>query len=59
MSTGALIFMLLSWTFVLGLAGWSFYRVLRKQAHFDPDGLGPAAPREPGAADPLSGPPVG
>lgn len=28
MSTGALIFMLLSWTLVLGLMGWSFHRLL-------------------------------
>jgi hypothetical protein len=29
MSTGALIFMVLSWTFVLGLVTWSFARILR------------------------------
>lgn len=30
MTTGALIFMLLSWSFVLGLTGWSFWRILRQ-----------------------------
>jgi hypothetical protein len=57
MSTGALIFMLASWAFVLGLTFWSFAKILQKQRHFDPDGLGPAAPPEPGAVDPTSGPP--
>ena len=57
MSTGAMIFMALSWGFVLGLMAWSFRRILRKPTHFDPDGLGPAAPPVPGAADPSSGPP--
>ena len=57
MSTGALIFMALSWGFVLGLMTWSFRRILKNPAHFDPDGLGPAAPPIPGEADPTSGPP--
>lgn len=51
MTTGALIFMVLSWTFVLGLTGWAFYRVLNAQQHFDPDGIGPASPPEPGKFD--------
>lgn len=29
MSTGALIFMLLAWTGVLGLTAWSFFRLMR------------------------------
>ena len=29
MSAGALVFMLLAWTFVLGLTGWCFARLLR------------------------------
>ena len=51
MTTGALIFMIVSWTFVLGLMFWSFGTILRKQKHFDPDGIGPAAPPEPGKFD--------
>lgn len=51
MSAGALIFMVLSWTFVLGLTFWSFARILRLQKHFDPDGIGPASPPVPGRAD--------
>lgn len=51
MSMGALIFMLAAWTFVLGLTGWSFSRILKGQRHFDPDGIGPAQPPEPGAAE--------
>ena len=31
MTTGAIVFMALSWTFVLGLTIWSFWRVLQKQ----------------------------
>jgi len=53
MTTGALIFMLLSWAFVLGLMWWSFAKILRHQGHHDPDGLGPARPPEP----PLKGAP--
>ena len=30
MTTEAIMFMALSWTFVLGLAGWAFSRILRK-----------------------------
>lgn len=29
MNPGALAFMLLAWTCVLGLAGWCYYRLLR------------------------------
>ncbi len=46
MTTGAIIFMALSWTFVLGLAGWAFYRLLTHKKHHDPDGIGPAVPPE-------------
>ena len=49
MSVGALIFMLLSWTFVLGLTFWSFARILKKQKHHDPDSIGPLGPAERGA----------
>ena len=51
MTTGALIFMATSWVFVLGLTAWSFARILTKKKHHDPDGLGPARPPEPGAAE--------
>ena len=47
MTTGALLFMLGAWAFVLGLMIWSFARILRTQRHFDPDGIGPASPPEP------------
>lgn len=30
MTFGAIVFMALSWAFVLGLTGWSFWRLLRK-----------------------------
>jgi hypothetical protein len=55
MSKGAIIFMALSWAFVLGLTFWAFARLLRGKRHFDPDGIGPASPPEPGRADPASG----
>ena len=51
MTAAAWIFMALSWLFVLGLAAWSFGKVLRKRRHHDPDGIGPAAPPVPGARD--------
>lgn len=51
MTTGALIFWLLSWTFVLGLMFWAFAKILRHQKHFDPDGIGPEVPPEPGRYD--------
>lgn len=56
MTTKALIFLVLSWGFVLGLMYWSFARILRGQKHFDPDGTGPGSPPEPGLYDPGSGP---
>ena len=52
MTGGALVFMVLSWVFVLGLAGWSFGKILRTQRHFDPDGIGPEVPPVPGDAEP-------
>jgi hypothetical protein len=51
MTAGALIFMLVSWTFVLGLTLWSFTRILSGKKHFDPDGTGPASPPEQGRAE--------
>lgn len=51
MNSGALIFMVVSWTFVLGLTFWSFARILKGQKHFDPDGIGPGAPPVPGKAE--------
>lgn len=53
MTMGAIIFMALSWGFVLGVAGWSFSRMFRQKAHHDPDSLGPAAPPVPGKAERL------
>ena len=47
MSPGALLFMLASWTFVLGLTFWSFWRILRTPKPLDPDGIGPAVPPVP------------
>ncbi len=35
MSTGALIFMLVAWTAVLGTMVWAFTRILRSQATRD------------------------
>lgn len=54
MTTQAIIFWVGSWAFVLGLTFWAFARVLSHKRHFDPDGIGPAAPPEPPAkpADP-------
>lgn len=51
MTTGALVFMLVSWAFVLGLTFWSFARILRNQKHHDPDSIGPMAPPVPGKED--------
>lgn len=47
------IFWAVSWAFVLGLAGWSFKRLLSDQGkkHFDPDGVGPASPSVKGKAE--------
>lgn len=36
MTAGALIFMLIAWTFVLGLAGWSYWRLLRTDPNREP-----------------------
>lgn len=57
MTTGAVIFMALSWAFVLGLVTWSYRRILTSKDHFDPDGIGPAVPPEPGRHDSSSGGP--
>ncbi|MGH7662919.1 MAG: hypothetical protein ACRENI_01280 [Gemmatimonadaceae bacterium] len=51
MTTGAIIFMAVSWIFVLGLTFWSFFRILQKKDHLDPDGIGPAVPPVPAAVD--------
>ena len=47
-----MIFMALSWTFVLGLMFWSWRRLLSAQGkkHFDPDGIGPKVPPVKGRA---------
>ena len=52
MTTGAIVFMVLSWSFVLGLTFWSFVWILRNPRHFDPDGIGPEVPPEPPRSDP-------
>ena len=36
MTAGALIFLLLAWTFVLGLTFWSFYRLMRTEPSTEP-----------------------
>jgi hypothetical protein len=48
-----MIFMALSWAFVLGLTFWAFRRLLSDQGkkHFDPDGTGPDVPPVPGRAE--------
>ncbi len=51
MSAGAVVFMALSWTFVLGLTTFCFARILTLRRHHDPDGTGPAEPPQPGAAE--------
>ncbi|HST57885.1 MAG TPA: hypothetical protein VLK84_04285 [Longimicrobium sp.] len=51
MTTQAIIFMALSWTFVLGLTGWAFARLMSSKEHFDPDGIGPDSPPVPGRAE--------
>lgn len=51
MSTGAVVFWVLSWAFVLGLTGWAFGMILRGRRHFDPDGIGPGVPPEAGRAE--------
>ncbi|MBL0173083.1 MAG: hypothetical protein IPP90_20815 [Gemmatimonadaceae bacterium] len=47
MSGGAIAFMAVSWTFVLGLTFWCFYLLLTEKKHHDPDGIGPLDPPEP------------
>jgi len=47
MTRAAIAFMALSWGVSLGLLVWSYARILRKKAHHDPDGIGPAQPPEP------------
>jgi hypothetical protein len=47
MSTATILFWAASWTFVLGLTGWSYATILRGRRHFDPDGIGPEQPPEP------------
>lgn len=39
MSTGAVLFLVVSWGFVLGLTAWSFGRILQiqKRKRIDPD----------------------
>lgn len=44
MTAGALFFLVVSWTFVLGLVIWSFWRILTAPKPLDPDGIGPASP---------------
>lgn len=55
MSTGAAVFMALAWVFVLGLMISTFAKILRTQDHFDPDGIGPAAPPVRGEAEEADG----
>ena len=45
------LFMLVSMGGVTWLTVWSFARILRSKAHFDPDGTGPATPPVPGRTD--------
>jgi hypothetical protein len=40
MTTLALVFLVLSWSGVLGLAAWSFHRVLRADSRRPPDESG-------------------
>lgn len=51
MTGAAVVFMVLSWAFVLGLTTWSFTKILRHRSHHDPDGIGPGAPPEPPLKD--------
>lgn len=62
MTARAVLFLLLSWTLVLGMLGWAYARILRGKQHFDPDGIGPAVPPEGGRYDRRAGrrpPPAG
>ena len=51
MTTEAIVFWLASWACVLGLTFFCFWRILRLRRHHDPDGIGPARPPVPPAAD--------
>jgi len=51
MTTGAVVFWLLSWGCVLSLMIWAYSRILGAKKHFDPDGIGPASPPETGKFD--------
>lgn len=55
MSTGAIVFMALSWAFVLGLTSWAYWRILTNRKHFDTDGIGPAQPPVAGKYDRTAG----
>jgi len=48
MTTGAFVMMLASWTFVLGLTGWSYSRIFRLRRPPDPERTSPAPRPEPG-----------
>lgn len=51
----ALTFMILSWSFVLGLTTWCFARVLRSEKRArpePPDGAGAEPPRSAGSGNP-------
>ncbi len=50
MTTAAIIFMVVIWTALLSLITWAYAKILRGRRHFDPDGIGPAAPPVPGMA---------
>ena len=52
MTVGSILFLVLSWAFVLGLTGFCFFRILTLRRHHDPDGTGPAKPPIQGAAEP-------
>ena len=51
MTTTAVVFLIGSWAFVLGLMIWCFARILRHQRHLDSDGR-PARPPERARTDP-------
>lgn len=50
MTTTAIIFMAVIWTALLSLITWAYSKILRGRRHFDPDGIGPAAPPVQGMA---------
>jgi hypothetical protein len=57
MSSGGIAFMAVSWALILGLTFWCFWRVLKKQAHHDPDSIGPLGPPERGTYEGTMPPP--